>query len=190
MRLSNISKSYRGSNGEVTVFDRFSADIPDGEITWIMGESGVGKTTLLRIIAGLEEFTGEIVLPDGGISMVFQEDRLFEHISAPDNCILAYPAASRSEVRAALMAAGLSEDETNRPVKELSGGQKRRTAIVRALLSDAAVILMDEPFKGLDRETRAKTAEIACRLLKGKTVIAVTHDISDTELMGGNIISL
>lgn len=190
MRLRNISKSYC-SNGIVTVFDGFSADIVNGAVTWIMGESGIGKTTLLRIIAGLEEYSGEISdRPSESVTMVFQEDRLFEELSPLENCLLAYPDNSRSDVEMTLMSAGLSEEEMNRPVKNLSGGQKRRTAIVRAIVSGAEIILMDEPFKGIDKENRAKTAQLVSRFTRGKTLIAVTHETGDTELIKGDLIVL
>lgn len=186
MRPDNISKSY----GDVKVFDNFSAELENGKVTWIMGESGSGKTTLLRIIAGLEEYEGTISdMPSGNISMVFQEDRLFEELSAAENCLLASK-ASRSDISAYLAEAGLSSEEIDRPAKLLSGGQKRRTAIIRALVTNADIILMDEPFKGIDEKNKAGTAKLVSRLTEGKTVVAVTHDIGDTELIKGNILDL
>lgn len=187
MQPDNISKSY----GDVKVFDNFSARIENGKVTWIMGGSGLGKTTLLRIIAGLEEYEGTINdMPSGGISMVFQEDRLFEELSPSDNCLLAAPGCGREDINAYLLETGLSEEEIKRPAKLLSGGQKRRTAIIRALVTGAQIILMDEPFKGIDEKNKASTAKLVSRLTEGKTVIAVTHDIGDTELIKGDLLEL
>lgn len=172
MRLSNISKAYGG----ITVFDDFSAELPNGKITRITGSSGCGKTTLLRIISGLERFSGDISdRPCGKISAVFQEDRLFEELSALENCLLAAKKPP-AVISAALMSTGLEKSDIYRPVKELSGGMKRRTAIVRALCPDFGILLLDEPFKGIDRENAVKTAELIRKRTEGKTVIIVSHE--------------
>ena len=155
-----------------------------------MGESGCGKTTLLRIIAGLEDFSGSISqVPSGGISMVFQEDRLFGALSALENCALVSD-KSGGEIRQMLISTGLSEDDITRPAEVLSGGMKRRTAIVRAMCRSCGILLMDEPFRGVDSENRIKTAEMISRNISGKTVIAVTHDITDTELIIGSVLHM
>jgi len=155
-----------------------------------MGESGCGKTTLLRIIAGLEDFSGSISqVPSGGISMVFQEDRLFGALSALENCALVSD-KSGGEIRQMLISTGLSEDDITRPAEVLSGGMKRRTAIVRAMCRSCGILLMDEPFRGIDSENRIKTAEMISRNISGKTVIAVTHDITDTELIIGGVLHM
>ena len=155
-----------------------------------MGESGCGKTTLLRIIAGLEDFSGSISqVPSGGISMVFQEDRLFGALSALENCALVSD-KSGGDIRKMLISTGLSEDDITRPAEVLSGGMKRRTAIVRAMCRSCGILLMDEPFRGIDSENRIKTAEMISSNISGKTVIAVTHDITDTELIGGNVLHM
>lgn len=186
MRLADICKSY----GEKAVLKDFSAVFPNGGFSWVMGQSGCGKTTLLRIIAGLEEYSGSITqLPGGGISMVFQEDRLFGSLSALENCALVSD-KSGSEIREMLISTGLSDDDITRPADMLSGGMKRRTAIVRAVCRDFGLMLMDEPFKGIDSENKIKTAQLISRVCSGKTVIAVTHDITDTRLIAGNILHI
>lgn len=172
MRLDNISKTYGG----ITVFDDFSAELPNGKITRITGSSGCGKTTLLRIIAGLEPFSGDISRrPKGKISAVFQEDRLFEELSALENCLLVTKNPT-ADISAALMRTGLDKGDICRPVKELSGGMKRRAAIVRALCPDFGLLLLDEPFKGIDRDNAVKTAELIREMSAGKTIIIVSHE--------------
>lgn len=173
MRLSNISKTY----GDIVVFKNLSAELPNGTVTQITGESGCGKTTLLRIIAGLEDFSGEITeRPSGKISAVFQEDRLFEELSALENCHLVLKGKPPFDIAEALVSTGLSGEDITRPVKELSGGMKRRTAIVRSLCADFGILLLDEPFKGIDNDNKRKTAELIKVHTIGKTVLLVTHD--------------
>ncbi|MBQ5333554.1 MAG: ABC transporter ATP-binding protein [Oscillospiraceae bacterium] len=192
MRLGNITKSF----GEISVFHSFSADIPNGGSTLITGESGCGKTTLLRIIADLEKYSGEISdRPSGNISAVFQEDRLFEELSALENCFLVLSGKPRFDIAEALLSTGLSHDDITRPVKELSGGMKRRTAIVRALCPEFGTLLLDEPFKGIDPENLRKTASLIGKYSAGRTVLLVSHNIISEEeeelrlISGGSKIS-
>ena len=185
MRLSNISKAYGG----ITVFDNFSAELPNGKITRITGSSGCGKTTLLRIISGLEPFSGDISnRPKGKISAVFQEDRLFEELSALENCLLVTKDPT-ANIPAALIRTGLEKKDICRPVKELSGGMKRRTAIVRALCPDFGTLLLDEPFKGIDRDNAVKTAELIRETAAGKTIVIVSHE-ADCPLVSDITLSL
>lgn len=187
MRLSNISKAY----GEIEVIESLSAELPNGFVTQISGESGCGKTTLLRIIAGLEDYSGEITdRPSGKISAVFQEDRLFEELSALENCHLVLKGKPPFDIAEALVSTGLSGEDITRPVNELSGGMKRRTAIVRSLCADFGLLLLDEPFKGIDRENRLKTAALIKAHTKGKTVLFVTHDTAEMPLDPNSVLSL
>ncbi|MBP0956115.1 MAG: ABC transporter ATP-binding protein [Oscillospiraceae bacterium] len=186
MRLSNISKTY----GDIVVFKNLSAELPNGTVTQITGESGCGKTTLLRIIAGLEDFSGEITeRPSGKISAVFQEDRLFEELSALENCHIVLKGKPPFDIAEALISTGLSGEDITRPVKELSGGMKRRTAIVRALCADFGILLLDEPFKGIDNDNKCKTADLIKAHTIGKTVLLVTHDTA-TPLEGHSVLDL
>ncbi len=153
IQLCEVSKSFDGK----PVLVNLSHSFPDGGISCVLGPSGCGKTTLLRILMGLlEPDSGRILGLPGRCSAVFQEDRLIEHASALANVRIAlkrdFPAGRIAE---ALSAVGLA-DAMAQPVRELSGGMKRRVAIVRALLSDAPLLLMDEPFRGLDRATRER----------------------------------
>ena len=143
---------------------------------------------MLRLLMGLlEPDSGAILGVPARCAAVFQEDRLIEHASPRANVRIAlrrdFPAARIDE---ALSAVGLS-DALDRPARELSGGMRRRVAIVRALLSDAPLILMDEPFKGLDAATRARTIRFARPRLAGRTAIVVTHDPDEPALLGATV---
>lgn len=184
--LDNISKSF----GEKKVLEDFSCVFKGGEITCVYGASGKGKTTLLNVIAGLTK-------PDGGeiagtpekISFVFQEDRLCEDFSAVSNVRLVCPKMPKKEIITHLGELGLAE-AAGKPVKEYSGGMKRRVAIARAIAYGADLILLDEPFKGLDETLKTDVINYIKRHTEGKTVICVTHDRSDSTLLGGNILDL
>ena len=149
--LEHISKRY----GDHVVLEDFSARFPAGQCTCIMGPSGCGKTTLLRIILGLEQ-------PDHGtiqgqvrpVSAVFQENRLFEDFSALSNAAVVCPKGDRQEAPRHLTALGLA-DSLSLPVRALSGGMKRRVSIARAVLAPGPLLVLDEPFTGLDRTTKA-----------------------------------
>jgi len=171
--LSGICKSF----GETEVLNGFSAIFPAGKIGCITAPSGIGKTTLLRILMGLESLdSGSILgLENVAVSAVFQEDRLCENMTASDNIKLVSPKLNDDEISAAMQSAGLIDCE-KRIVSELSGGMRRRVAILRAVLFDADLYLLDEPFKGLDADTKSDVISFIKRKLFGKTVILVTHD--------------
>lgn len=184
IQLCEVSKSFDGK----PVLVNLSHSFPDGGISCVLGPSGCGKTTLLRILMGLlEPDSGRILGLSGRCSAVFQEDRLIEHASALANVRIAlkrdFPAGRIAE---ALSAVGLA-DAMAQPVRELSGGMKRRVAIVRALLSDAPLLLMDEPFRGLDRATREQVIRFSRPLMAGRTAIVVTHDPEEPAMLGGSV---
>lgn len=194
MRLENITKVYTGETGTVKVFDRFTLELPDKGVIWLMGASGCGKTTLLRIIAGLEDCEGTVTGRPTEVSAVFQENRLFEQLSAEGNCILAMGKVSRGnisreKVREMLLSVGIASEDISRPVSEFSGGMKRRVAIVRALChaqqKSCRAVLMDEPFTGIDGDSRILTGRLISETLGGRLFIGVTHREEDTELVKG-----
>ncbi|MCC8043341.1 MAG: ATP-binding cassette domain-containing protein [Oscillospiraceae bacterium] len=188
MYLSRINKSYPTDVGKKLVLCNFSADIPDGCITVITGKSGCGKTTLLRIIAGLEDFEGEIHGNAGKkIAMVFQENRLCPQLSALGNCIAA--GCKSDEALDALKSMGFEESDTAVPAAALSGGMCRRGEIARCLTSDGEILLMDEPFAGLDGVTKERTIETIKRLRKGRTTVIVTHT-NEQSLFEGKTIAM
>lgn len=189
LELRNLCKAY----GEHAVLSGLSHVFPQGQVTAILGRSGCGKTTLLRLVAGLETpDAGEILgVPEGGLSMVFQEDRLQPQLSAAACLRSALKKAPDREdrIREALEALGLG-DAGDQPVREFSGGMRRRVALARALLYPSPLALLDEPFKGLDGETRARAVDFTRRLLPGRTALLVTHDPEDAAALAAETLYL
>lgn len=175
MKIEIKSKSF----GERIIFKDLSLLIRDGESTLICGESGRGKTTLLRMIASLDEdYCGHIDASDG--VLLFQENRLIENMSVLSNLELVTD--DRRRALGLLKELGL-EGEEKSIVSTLSGGMKRRVAIARVLLLESTLYLLDEPFSALDDDTKKKTAEVIRRNTEGKTIIVVSHDIEDGRLL-------
>ncbi len=178
LRLSNICRSF----GDKQVLCDFSMEVPEGERACILGPSGGGKTTLLNIIAGLIlPDSGEVELPEGKISYIFQENRLLPWLTAEEN-IVAAAGCDKQAARRWLEAVELGNEAKSYP-DEFSGGMKQRLNIARALAFDSAVILMDEPFKGLDPELRERIIMRTDEYCRNRTVILVTHDRSECEMM-------
>ena len=180
IEVKHLYKSF----GSKVVLRDFSARFPIGAVTAVMAPSGGGKTTLLRVLMGLEAADSGTVEGLAGLrqSAVFQEDRLCEALSAAANIRLVNPALSAREVEAALSAVGLAGCGDQR-VAEFSGGMRRRVAILRALLARWDVLFLDEPFKGLDAETKALVLEDTRRRCQGRTVLLVTHDPDEAEAL-------
>lgn len=181
MKITNLTVSYDG----MPVIDRLNLEIGDG-ITCIMGESGLGKTTLLHTIAGLiKPDSGEIEGAPVRPAVMFQEDRLLPWFSALKNLeTVCFDTGRALEM---LRAVELEEASDKLP-DELSGGMKRRVALARTLLFDSDMIILDEPFKGLDE---ALTGRIARLIREVKVpVIVATHAESDVELLGAKKIVL
>lgn len=186
--LKNVSKRY----GSQTVLKDFSLDIPDGARIAIMGRSGAGKTTVLRLIMGLiKPDSGEVSVPKGlKIGAVFQEDRLIETLTAEANCRLVMKKPDAPEISGLLSKLGITPNLSKKPVNELSGGERRRVAVARAILSDPNVIILDEPFKGIDSETLPAVIGETNRAAEGKTLILVTHSAIEAEALGCKIINI
>ena len=185
MRQNIVMHALCKSFGEKSVLRDVSGTLAAGRITGLMAPSGAGKTTLLRILMGLEQAdSGRIDGLDGlRLSAVFQEDRLCDQLDGVSNLRLVTPSLSRAEARNALEAVGLA-DCIGQPTRELSGGQRRRVAILRGLLADYDLLSLDEPFKGLDRETKQLVIEDTQRRCMGKTVLLVTHDPTELDALG------
>ncbi|MDD4725840.1 MAG: ABC transporter ATP-binding protein [Tissierellia bacterium] len=184
--LKDITKSF----DDLDVLKNFNGTIEDNEFNFIMGESGIGKTTLINILMGLEKPDfGEIVgMDDMNLSVVFQENRLLEDFDAITNLkLVANKDTKDKEIVSLLRDLGLG-DSLNKKVSQFSGGMKRRLAIGRALIHKADIYIMDEPFKGLDKNLYLKTIKYVKEKLEGKTVIIITHREEEYEIFGGNII--
>ena len=185
IQVERLCKAYHGKS----VLREVSFTAGMG-VTAVMAPSGAGKTTLLRILMGLEQPDSGSVSPSGlRWSAVFQEDRLLDFMTPVDNIRLPEPKLERAVILREMAAMGLTGCE-NQPVRELSGGMRRRVAILRALLCGADVIALDEPFKGLDEATRARVIDETKRLCRGKTVLMVTHEAAEAERMGAKIVGL
>lgn len=151
----------------------------------LMGPSGCGKTTLLRILMGLEKPDSGTVTGVATPAVVFQEDRLCPQLTAAGNLVLAGHGLTRAEAERELAALGFAPGDLALPAGRLSGGQKRRAALLRALLcKDAQTLLMDEPFTGMDAELVAQAAAAVVRLTGSRPAILVTHDSAAAELLG------
>ncbi len=171
LQLQDITKSYDGR----TVLAGVSAVYEPGGIYWLTGPSGSGKTTLLRILAGLTMPDRGICRVPGRCSMAFQEDRLCQEYSAVRNVELV--TGDRCRAKEALREL-LEEDALYKPCSRLSGGMKRRVTLVRAMEADSAYILLDEPFTGMDGETRRLAEEYIRRRQGGRTVVIAFHEES------------
>ena len=184
--ISNITKRF----GDKTVLNHFSLSIEKNSVFCLMGPSGCGKTTLVRIMTGLEKADEGTVsgIDLKKIAFVFQEDRLISHLSALSNAILPLKNTEDNRKRGleALKMLSLQGEEKKR-ARNLSGGMARRVAIARAMLHDADIVFMDEPFKGLDRENREKAIEFVKVYAKEKTLIVVTHSALEAEKLGGRV---
>lgn len=172
LELKNITKRYQRP-----VLNHFSFSFPDRGLFLIRGNSGIGKTTLLRIIAGLEKpDEGEIILPDNArISFVFQEPRLVPHLSVLENILLVSDSPDEKKAIEILRVLGLEEAKDQKP-HSLSGGMKLRVGVARSLYYGGSIYLWDEPTKELDPENRRIIRESAKRLAVDHLVLAVSHD--------------
>ncbi|MGH6948688.1 MAG: ABC transporter ATP-binding protein [Kiloniellales bacterium] len=195
VRLHAARLVYGGS----ALFDDLDLTLPAGETTCLLGPSGVGKTSLLRLIAGLAHgavgsaVDGEGRPLAGRVAYLAQQDLLLPWLSALGNATLG--ARLRGEAmtpellalaRGLLAEVGLSGAEATRPA-ELSGGMRQRVALARTLMEARPVVLMDEPFSSLDAITRLALQDLAARLLAGRTVLLVTHDPLEALRLGQRV---
>ena len=178
IKVKKINKSF----GEKRVLRDFSLEAADGERICLLGPSGGGKTTLLNIIAGLvQPDSGEVERPAGKTAYVFQEYRLLPWLTAEDN-LIETTGCTKASARELLRAMELGNEVRGYP-DDFSGGMKQRLSIARALSYDAEVILLDEPFKGLDPGLRERVIAQVDQYSAGKTVILVTHDPAEADML-------
>lgn len=177
--MDNLCKHF----GEKIVLDHFSWAVDRPMV--LMGPSGCGKTTLLRILLGLERLDSGTVTGVETPATVFQEDRLCSQLTAGDNLVLTGHGLTLREAETELRALGFAESDLKLPACRLSGGQKRRAALLRALLcKDAGTLLLDEPFTGMDSHLVAQAAAATVRLTADRPAILVTHDEEAARLLG------
>lgn len=201
--LSNVCFSY-DKGADTGLINDLSLHIPAGDRVCIMAPSGTGKTTLLNLLTGglkpdsgsvsFEVDTGDGIKDTDGhesvnISMVFQEDRLCSEYTAAYNIALGLKRGDRKKdlIQSHLEQLGMGENIFT-DVKELSGGMKRRVAIVRAVMSPSRVLILDEPFASLDEELKDRTAEYITANLNGRTLVVVSHDEKDAERLNARIL--
>ena len=184
IKINNLSFSY----ADKSVFGNFSLEIPSGKRICIFAESGRGKTTLLRLILGLEKPCGGSIETGGArMSAVFQEDRLLPFKTVLENITLI--GAEKETALYMLAQLGIAEAADKYP-SELSGGMRRRAAIARALSAEYGCLILDEPFAGLDKKNIEKAAALISESVGKRTLIAVTHSEREAELLGAKIIML
>lgn len=174
------------------VFSHLNMRIEEGERICLMAPSGSGKTTLLRILLGLESYdSGTLINPHtSSMAVVFQEDRLCDALSAVDNvALVCKPGVSRRSLRAMLCEV-LPNEVLDKQVAYLSGGQRRRVALVRAFACDAHLLVLDEPFSGLDSETRSEVAQFMLRHQNNATLLVSTHGEHDHVSLHARVIRL
>ncbi|MBR4800452.1 MAG: ABC transporter ATP-binding protein [Clostridia bacterium] len=180
--MKNLGVRY----DDKVIFEGFNLELKEHKISVILGRSGVGKTTLLNAIAGLKDYSGEIETDGGGISYIFQKDRLIPTISVYKNLDLVLRAqikdkrARREKIENMLALLEISDVENKLPT-EISGGQAQRVAMARAYLFDSDVLLLDEPFKALDTSLKARLlgALVELNEKSPRTIIFVTHAIDE-----------
>ena len=173
LEIRELSKRF----GEKTLFEDLSLTVDRPMILW--ASSGWGKTTLLRILMGLETPSGGTVSGVGRVGAVFQEDRLCPQLTAVQNVELVLENTKsdyKQKIVRDLQRLGLDEAALDLPVRKLSGGQKRRAALLRAVWAESDTLLLDEPFTGMDPETMKKAASLLKERCQRKPVLLATHD--------------
>lgn len=174
------------------VLEDIKLEIKDGEFITILGPSGCGKSTFLNILANLDDdFKGSIEMPFDNISFMFQDDRLLPWLSIKENLLLVSKNKDLNEIKRVLKLIGLENILDEFP-KNLSGGMKRRIALVRAFINKPQLILLDEPFISLDFPTSQELKYEFIKLCKefNPVVILVTHDLSEAILFSNRIFFL
>ncbi|WP_234123461.1 ABC transporter ATP-binding protein [Clostridium hydrogenum] len=203
--VKNISVNYHSLMAETKALKNISFSIKEGEFISIVGPSGCGKSTFLNILAGLlKPSSGEIYL-DGvpiknvspKIGYMFQKDNLFEWLTVKDNIALGlkiqkkYTEESKKKIDEFLDKYDLKDFKNHYP-NELSGGMRQRVALIRTLILNPEVLLLDEPFSALDYQTRLNVGSEICGIIKkeGKTAIMVTHDIAEAVSISERVLIL
>lgn len=187
LEILHLTKRF----GEKTLFEDLNLTVEEPAVLW--APSGWGKTTLLRVLMGLETPTSGSVQGVGRVSAVFQEDRLCPQLNAVQNVALVLPGLEiqyKEQIETCFQQLGLGLTALVLPARKLSGGQKRRVALLRALLAPSDTLLLDEPFTGMDPETLQKAAALIRERVGGKNVLLATHDRDAIAALGWPVIQL
>ncbi len=190
MKIKNINKSYAEKN----LFKDFSLEFENGKVTSIMGNSGIGKTTLLKMIAGLTHYDG-IIETNGNVSYIFGESSLIPSLTVKQNLEYAIAHVITNKIEREKLIIDILreleiEDEINKYPLSLSTGMAQRVALARGFLYPAETLITDEPFRGLDTVLKRKLQKYFLKLLskENKTVILITHDITEALLLSNRIL--
>lgn len=195
IKLVNVSKFYTVDKESIKVIDKIDLNIPENKITVILGRSGCGKTTLLRLVAGLEDFEqGEIIgVESKRKAYVFQEDRLMPWLDVKSNITFGIHKneINNSRINEIIETVGLEKFYNAYP-SQLSGGMKQRVSIARAFAYNPDFIMMDEPFSALDYFTREQMQSELLNIHKRLkcSILFVTHSIDEALILGDNIVIL
>ena len=198
IEIKNISKIYHTNNSEIEALKNISFDINKGDFIAIVGPSGCGKSTILSILCGLEnKSSGDIIKDNLKFGFMFQQDTLFDWLTIKDNCLIGAKINNCLNDKTInycdnlLKAYGLYEFKDSYP-KELSGGMRQRVALIRTLVLNPDILLLDEPFSALDYQNRLKISNDVYNILKkeNKTTIMVTHDVEEAVSMANIVIVL
>ncbi|WP_291382029.1 ATP-binding cassette domain-containing protein [Demequina sp.] len=186
--FQGVTKGY----GDHRVLAGVGLTLEADTVTALTGPNGVGKTTLARLLLGLEKPDSGIVAGVEGLrrAAVFQEDRLCAHLDAVTNVRLVLDREQWDSAEQELALVGLKSGDLFKPVSELSGGQRRRVAIARALAVKAELVVLDEPFTGLDAGTKPAVMDYVRERLAGCTALVITHDSTEAAFLGARVVTL
>ena len=187
MKITEVTLSFGGQ----TVMEKFSLALPKQGLVALMGPSGAGKTTLLRVMMGLESpQSGRANTENAKVALLFQEDRLLPWLTARQNVEAVLGPNEKQQATKALGSMGLEEQAWDKLPEELSGGMRRRVALARLICYGGDVWLMDEAFKGLDRESRDALIPFFKQQAETRLIVLVTHEKEDAVRLGAQIIEL
>ena len=184
IKIENLNISYEDKE----VIKNFNENISKREKIALLGLSGIGKTSLINALMGLVDYTGIINFNEDPVyAVVFQEDRLLPDFTVYDNIKITANNYTNAEINQYIQSFNLNPKSR---INTLSGGMQRRVAILRAILAPSNLVIMDEPFKGLDTDTKDKVMSIVKEKTSDKTMIIITHDLSEARYFDCRTIEL